>query len=129
MSDICPTGSPDEYRNLLRWNEQGLVPVVAQERDTGEVLMVAWANEEALQQTLETQVATYFSRSRNQLWVKGESSGYTQQIHEIRTDCDGDVLLYSVSAPGPACHQLRRSCFSHKLHADGSIETDKPVIA
>jgi phosphoribosyl-AMP cyclohydrolase len=127
--DIAPTGQPGEAPALLRWNEAGLIPVIAQAHDTGEVLMFAWADRAALAQTLATRVATYFSRSRGGLWVKGETSGFKQQVVEVRADCDGDCLLYRVDAPGPACHQLRRSCFSHRIDADGGVHTDKPVIA
>lgn len=129
MADIAPTGKPAEILDLLRWNEQGLVQVVSQERATGEVLMVAWADRAAVQATLATRRATYFSRSRRKLWVKGEESGFLQQVLEVRCDCDGDCLLYLVEAPGPACHQKRRSCFSHRVDADGSVHTDRPVIA
>jgi phosphoribosyl-AMP cyclohydrolase len=129
MTDITPTGTPDELPGLIRWNEQGLVAVIAQEQSTGEVLMFAWANRAAVLQTLATGVATYFSRSRSSLWVKGATSGFTQTIREVRIDCDGDCLLYVVDAPGAACHQLRRSCFSHRIDADGSVHTDRPVIA
>lgn len=128
-ADIAPAGRPGEVEALLRWNAQGLVPVVAQAHDTGEVLMVAWADHAAIRQTLATGIATYFSRSRGGLWVKGETSGFKQRIVEVRADCDGDCLLYRVDAPGPACHQRRRSCFSHRIDADGSVHTDKPVIA
>jgi phosphoribosyl-AMP cyclohydrolase len=127
--DIAPAGVPGELVHLLAWNEQGLVPVVTQDRETGDVLMVAYASREAVLQTLQTRVATYYSRSRQGLWVKGETSGWKQAVVEVRTDCDGDVLLYLVDAPGPACHQNRRSCFSHRIDADGSVHTDKPVIA
>lgn len=129
MPDIVPTGTPAELLKLIRWNDQGLVAVIAQHRSTGEVLMFAWANAEAVSRTLATRKATYFSRSRGGLWVKGETSGFVQQILEVRIDCDGDCLLYVVDAPGAACHQLRRSCFSHRVEADGSVHTDKPVIA
>lgn len=128
MADIAPTGSPDEAFALLRWNEQGLVQVVAQDASTHEVLMVAWADREALKRTLASREATYFSRSRNAIWVKGETSGHRQRVREVRSDCDGDCLLYLVDAPGPACHQLRRSCFSHRIDGDGSVHTDRPVI-
>jgi phosphoribosyl-AMP cyclohydrolase len=127
--DIAPTGMPGEVENLLNWDANGLVAVVAQDHQTHEVLMVAWANREALRQTLTTGVATYYSRSRKGLWVKGETSGFKQQVIEIRTDCDGDCLLYRVDAPGPACHQLRRSCFSNRIDRDGRVVCDKPVIA
>ena len=126
--DIHPTATPGEIAALLTWNDAGLVPVIAQEAATGEVLMFAWANREALAKTLATGKATYFSRSRGGLWTKGETSGFVQKVLEVRTDCDGDCLLYRVEAPGPACHQLRRSCFSHRVDADGSVTTDQPVI-
>jgi phosphoribosyl-AMP cyclohydrolase len=126
--DIVPAGRPGEVEELLRWDGAGLVTVVAQAHDTGEVLMVAWADRAALRQTLATGIATYFSRSRNCLWVKGETSGYRQRVVEVRADCDGDCLLYRVDAPGPACHQLRRSCFSNRVDSDGSVRCDRPVI-
>lgn len=129
MSDIAPSGTPGEAERIVHWNEQGLITAIAQERATGEVLMVAWVNKEALAKTLATGLATYWSRSRKKLWTKGEESGYTQRVHEVRLDCDGDAVLYVVDAPGPACHQLRRSCFSHRVERDGSVHTDKPVIA
>ena len=96
---------------VLKRNDAGLVPVVVQEANTASVLMLAWANEEALRQTLETRKATYFSRSRQQLWVKGETSGHTQLVREVRLDCDGDTLLYRVEQTGPACHTGTTSCF------------------
>jgi phosphoribosyl-AMP cyclohydrolase len=129
MADIAPSGMPGEIDSLVKWNEQGLVTAVAQDRASGDVLMVAWADRTALARTLATRKATYFSRSRRKLWTKGEESGYVQQVLEVRVDCDGDCLLYLVDAPGPACHQLRRSCFSHRVEADGSVHTDRPVIA
>ena len=129
MSDIAPSGTPGEVDRLVQWNEQGLVTAIAQDRATGEVLMVAWANREALAKTLASGHATYWSRSRKKLWTKGEESGYLQNVLEVRTDCDGDALLYLVDAPGPACHQLRRSCFSHRVDRDGSVHTDRPIIA
>jgi phosphoribosyl-AMP cyclohydrolase len=127
-ADIRPTGQPNEVASLLHWNDQGLVMAIAQDAGTKEVLMVAWVNREALAKTLETRIATYFSRSRNALWVKGETSSYKQSVVEVRADCDGDCLLYLVDAPGPACHQLRRSCFSNRIDRDGSVHCDKPVI-
>ena len=126
--DISPAGKPDEVAALLNWNADGLIAVIAQAHDTGEVLMFAYANREALALTLTTGTATYFSRSRGGLWVKGETSGYKQRIVEVRADCDGDCVLYRVDAPGPACHQLRRSCFSNRIDGDGSVHCDKPVI-
>jgi phosphoribosyl-AMP cyclohydrolase len=129
MSDIAPAGRAGEVLELLHWNADGLVTVIAQEQSTGEVLMVAWADRAAVAATLATGRATYYSRSRKRLWVKGEESGFTQRILAVRADCDGDCLLYEVEAPGPACHQRRRSCFSHLVGADGSVRTDRPVIA
>lgn len=126
--DIAPAGRPHEIIDILLWNEEGLAPVIAQQYDTGEVLMFAWVTPEAVQQTLASGKATYYSRSRGGLWVKGESSGNSQQVVEVRLDCDGDVLLYRVDSPGPACHQLRRSCFSHRVDSDGSVHTDRPVL-
>ncbi len=128
-ADLIPRGVPGEAAEQLRWNADGLVMAVAQDHATGEVLMVAWVDRAALVATLATGWATYFSRSRKKLWVKGEESGYKQRIVEVRADCDGDCLLYRVEAPGPACHQLRRSCFSQRIDGDGSIHTDRPVIA
>lgn len=127
--DIKPTGNPGEIATLLHWNADGMIAVIAQAHDTGEVLMFAYATREALAQTLATGIATYFSRSRGGLWVKGETSGYKQRVVEVRTDCDGDCVLYRVDAPGPACHQLRRSCFSNRIANDGSVHCDKPIIA
>ncbi|MFL6123405.1 phosphoribosyl-AMP cyclohydrolase [Actinophytocola sp.] len=95
----------------LKRNADGLVCAVAQARGTGEVLMVAWMNDEALALTLETEQATYFSRSRNTLWVKGETSGHTQQVREVRLDCDGDTILLVVDQQGAACHTGARTCF------------------
>lgn len=126
--DIAPRGQAGELEQLLHWNDQGLVPVIAQAHDTGEVLMFAWADREALRHTLSSGKASYHSRSRGGLWVKGETSGYVQRVVEVRLDCDGDCVLYRVDAPGPACHQLRRSCFSNRVDADGSVHCDQPVL-
>jgi phosphoribosyl-ATP pyrophosphohydrolase/phosphoribosyl-AMP cyclohydrolase len=98
---------------------QGLLPVVAQEATTGEVLMLAYANREALERTLETGFAHYFSRSRLALWKKGESSGHLQRVREVRYDCDADTLLYLVEQEGPACHTGARSCFFRVLQKTG----------
>jgi phosphoribosyl-AMP cyclohydrolase len=95
----------------LKRNADGLVCAVAQRRGTGEVLMVAWMNDEALALTLETKRATYFSRSRGRLWAKGETSGHTQQVHEVRLDCDGDTVLLVVDQEGAACHTGAKTCF------------------
>lgn len=95
----------------LKRNQAGLFSAVAQEKSTGDVLMVAWMDDEALARTLSTRKGTYFSRSRQQYWVKGESSGHTQYVHEVRLDCDGDSVLLIVDQEGPACHTGTHSCF------------------
>ncbi|MCP2319786.1 phosphoribosyl-AMP cyclohydrolase [Nocardia amikacinitolerans] len=95
----------------LKRNEAGLVAAVAQERGTGDVLMVAWMDDEALARTLESRKATYYSRSRQQYWVKGETSGHTQYVHEVRLDCDGDTVLLVVDQEGAACHTGTHTCF------------------
>ncbi|GAA5059280.1 phosphoribosyl-AMP cyclohydrolase [Nocardia callitridis] len=95
----------------LKRNDAGLVCAVAQERDTGAVLMVAWMDDEALARTLKTRRGTYYSRSRQQYWVKGETSGHTQFVHEVRLDCDGDTVLLVVDQEGAACHTGTHTCF------------------
>ena len=104
----------------LKRNADGLVCAVAQRRGTGEVLMVAWMDDEALHQTLTTRQATYFSRSRGRLWVKGETSGHTQYVHEARLDCDGDTILLTVDQTGPACHTGTPTCFTEVLPLSAS---------
>ena len=115
----------------IRWDRDGLVPVVAQERGSGDVLMVAWMNREALAATAERGEAVYWSRSRQRLWHKGEESGHVQQVHEIRTDCDADVVLLSVTQlghdPGIACHTGRHSCFFRRLDG-GRWQAVEPVL-
>jgi phosphoribosyl-AMP cyclohydrolase len=101
----------------VRWNAEGLVPAIVQQRDTGEVLMLAWVDDEALARMIDTGRGTYWSRSRQEYWVKGETSGHTQQVHEIRLDCDGDTLLVTVDQQGAACHTGDRTCFdAHVVH-------------
>lgn len=95
----------------LKRTADGLVAAVAQERSTGAVLMMAWMDDEALARTLETRRATYYSRSRQQYWVKGETSGHTQYVHEVRLDCDGDTVLLVVDQQGAACHTGTHTCF------------------
>jgi phosphoribosyl-ATP pyrophosphohydrolase/phosphoribosyl-AMP cyclohydrolase len=102
----------DSWLAGVRFGADGLVPVVAQESRSGDVLMVAWANREALERSAATGQAHYYSRSRGALWRKGEASGHTQAIREIRIDCDGDTVLYRVEQTGPACHTGSRSCFA-----------------
>jgi phosphoribosyl-AMP cyclohydrolase len=101
--------------DALTFDERGLVPVVVQDVEDGEVLMVAWANREALARTLAGGRMVYWSRSRKQLWRKGDTSGHTQHWEELRVDCDGDVLLARVHQEGPACHTGERTCFHRRL--------------
>ncbi len=101
----------DKVLKELTFDAQGLIPVIAQESGTGEVLMFAWMNREALEETLATGQMCYWSRSRETLWRKGESSGHRQQLQRLRTDCDGDVLLAEIEQHGAACHTFRKSCF------------------
>ena len=116
------------WLDQIRWNENGLVPVIAQDFKTGKVLMFAWMNRDALQLTDDSKQAVYFSRSRNKLWRKGEESGHTQKVHEIRVDCDEDVILLKIEQIGGiACHTGRNSCFFKKLE-NGSWNIDEPVI-
>ena len=104
--------------SAVRFGADGLVPVVTQESRSGDVLMVAYANREALERTLSTGLAHYFSRSRGRLWQKGETSGHIQRITEVRLDCDGDAVLYRVEQTGPACHTGTRTCFSTVISGD-----------
>lgn len=119
MSD---TSNLPQWLDAVRWDAHGLVPVIAQEQHTGDVLMFAWMNREALAKTAELKRAVYFSRSRNKLWFKGEESGHVQQVHDIRLDCDNDVVLLKVTQlghePGIACHTGRHSCFFQQLDGD-----------
>ncbi|TXS93906.1 phosphoribosyl-AMP cyclohydrolase [Parahaliea maris] len=112
----------------LKWNEQGLVPAIAQDWQTGEVLMLAWMNREALELTVREGRAIYWSRSRGALWRKGESSGNVQQLKELRIDCDADTVLMKVEQVGDiACHTGRRSCFYQRLE-NGEWQVTDPVL-
>jgi phosphoribosyl-AMP cyclohydrolase len=115
----------------IKWDAQGLVPAIAQEAESGDVLMFAWMNREALAQTLASGRAVYFSRSRAKLWFKGEESGHVQIVHEVRLDCDADVLLLRVTQtghePGIACHTGRHSCF-FRVFKDGAWQSTAPVL-
>lgn len=112
----------------VKWDAQGLVPVIAQEKDTGDVLMFAWMNREALALTAETGHAVYWSRSRGRLWHKGEESGHTQKVLELRVDCDKDVVLLKIEQIGGiACHTGRRSCFFNRLENAGWQDVE-PVL-
>ena len=117
-----------DWLDQLKWNEDGLLPAIAQDRDSGEVLMLAWMNREALQLSEQHQRAVYWSRSRQKLWFKGEDSGHRQRLSEIRIDCDADVILLQVEQVGGiACHTGRRRCFFRVLR-DGAWEIDEQII-
>ncbi len=119
------------YLDAITWDAQGLVPVIAQEQGSKDVLMFAWMNREALQKTVELGRAVYFSRSRKKLWHKGEESGHVQLVNEIRVDCDADVVLLTVTQqghdPGIACHTGRHSCFFSLLQ-NGQWQPVEPVL-
>jgi phosphoribosyl-ATP pyrophosphohydrolase/phosphoribosyl-AMP cyclohydrolase len=108
----------------LKWNEAGLVPAIVQNARTGEVLMLAWQNREALERTLQTGKATFWSRSRNQIWEKGGTSGNVQHVRAVRVDCDADAVLLRVDPAGPACHTGERTCFFRGL--DGAPDAGPP---
>jgi len=115
----------DTWLNRIDWAADGLVPAIAQDAASGRVLMVAWMNREALKRTVQSGEAVYWSRSRKKLWHKGEESGHTQKVKEIRLDCDGDVVLLQVEQGGGiACHTGRASCFFSKLENGSWVETD-----
>ena len=120
------------WLNKVKWDEHGLVPVIVQEVGSNDVLMFAWMNREALARTVELGEAVYWSRSRKKLWHKGEESGHIQKVHEIRLDCDEDVVLLKVTqADGIACHTGRHSCFFQKFEGDeknGDWKTVEPVL-
>jgi phosphoribosyl-AMP cyclohydrolase len=120
-----------DWLDAIRWDRDGLVPVVAQELGTNDVLMLAWMNREALAATAACGEAVYWSRSRGRLWHKGEESGHIQKVHEIRLDCDADVVLLKVTQlghdPGIACHTGRHSCFFRR-HDNGRWQEVEPVL-
>ncbi|MBE0505801.1 MAG: phosphoribosyl-AMP cyclohydrolase [Marinospirillum sp.] len=118
----------DEVLDQLAFNDQGLITAIAQQADTGEVLMLAWMNRESLEITLKEGQACYWSRSRNQLWRKGESSGQVQWLKGLRVDCDGDALLLLVDQQGPACHTGRRSCFYFDLNGERLKVLNEPLV-
>jgi phosphoribosyl-AMP cyclohydrolase len=114
-----------DWLDEVKWDEQGLVPAIAQDAQTGKVLMAAWMNRDALAQTAAGGEAVYWSRSRQRLWRKGEESGHTQSVLELRLDCDGDVVLLQVAQHGGiACHTGRERCFYRKLQSDQWVETE-----
>lgn len=120
-----------DWLDQVKWDAQGLVPVIAQEAGSGDVLMFAWMDREALRRTVELGRAVYFSRSRGKLWFKGEESGHVQTVHEVRLDCDNDVVLLQVTQqghdPAIACHTGRHSCF-FQVYRDGQWRTVEPVL-
>jgi len=113
----------------IAFDANGLVPAIAQQHDTGEVLMMAWMNADAVRETLATGRVCYFSRSRNRLWRKGESSGQTQHLKDFRIDCDGDTLLLLVQQDGVACHTGRRNCFFRAVRDSGLAEIAAPEVS
>ena len=112
----------------LRYNSDGLVPAVVQDATSGEVLMLAYMNQESLARTVSTGLATYWSRSRKSFWVKGESSGHTQKVRSISVDCDADTILLKVDQTGPACHENYRSCFFRDLVEDELRPNETPKL-
>lgn len=119
---------PAALEEAVSFDDKGLVCAVAQQHDSGEVLMVAWMNRDALAETLASGQVCYWSRSRGKLWRKGESSGQTQKLIELSIDCDGDTLLLHVDQKGVACHTGRRSCFYRAVAEDGSLKEVLPVL-
>ena len=105
------------FLEALKFDAAGLIPAIAQQHDSGEVLMLAWMTREAVEETLATSRVCYWSRSRQKLWRKGETSGHVQRLVEMRLDCDGDTLLLRVDQEGPACHTGERSCFFRRIEA------------
>lgn len=112
----------------LRYDAAGLIPAIAQDADTGEVLMMAWMNKDAVSKTLTTRKVTYWSRSRQAFWVKGETSGHTQELIELRMDCDKDCLLAIIKQVGPACHTNRRSCFYTRVDQGAEQILSDPIV-
>lgn len=120
-------GNADALLSAVKFDSKGLVPVIAQDRTTGVVRMLAWANAEALRATVCNGLATFWSRSRNELWEKGKTSGNSMRVHDVRLDCDGDAVLYIVDANGPSCHTNATSCFFRSVTASGLSADDGPA--
>ena len=118
----------DAVLDAIAFNQDGLVPAIAQQHDSGEVLMMAWMNREAVLETLASGRVCYFSRSRGRLWRKGETSGQIQHLRELRVDCDGDTLLLLVEQEGVACHTGRRNCFFRALRGGELVEIAAPLM-
>ena len=119
------TEESTNLNEVLRFNTDGLIPAIAQEAETGTVLMMAWMNAEAVAETLATGRICYWSRSRAKLWRKGETSGHEQHLVDFRIDCDGDTILLTVTQKGPACHTGRPNCFYRRHVADGRLVIDQ----
>lgn len=120
---------PAALAQALCFDARGLIPAIAQQHDSGEILMMAWMNAEAIAETLASGRVCYFSRSRNGLWRKGETSGQVQHLKEMRLDCDGDTLLLLVDQSGVACHTGRRNCFFRAMRNGALVEIAAPLIA
>jgi len=118
-----------ELEKLLKFNEDGLIPAIAQQHDTGEVLMMAWMNKDAIAETLETGKVCYWSRSRQSMWRKGETSGNQQKLIHFRLDCDGDTILLLVDQVGAACHTGRRDCFFYEPTKTGVDIISEPIMS
>ena len=133
MNDIANLGpsapSNDPILDAIRFDANGLVAAIAQQHDTGEVLMMAWMNTESIRETLATGRVCYFSRSRGRLWRKGESSGQAQHLKDLRVDCDGDTLLLLVHQDGVACHTGRRNCFFRAARDGALVEIAAPEVS
>jgi phosphoribosyl-AMP cyclohydrolase len=117
----------NEFLAALKFDAQGLIPAIAQQHDSGEVLMLAWMNRAAIEETLATGKVCYWSRSRQSLWRKGETSGHWQRLVDLRVDCDQDALLLKVDQKGVSCHTGRRACFFHRV-VEGKAEIVEPVL-
>ena len=123
---ISIDATPDQL-DAVRFDHAGLVPAIAQDAESGEVLMLAWMNAQSIAQTLETKRVTYWSRSRKKFWVKGETSGHLQHLVDMRIDCDRDCILVTVKQDGPACHTNRRSCFYTSVTDGNETELMQPM--
>ena len=122
MSETLSDATIDEVVNALKYNDDGIVPAIAQQHDTGEILMMAWMNKDSVAETLRTGRVCYWSRSRKKLWRKGESSGQVQTLKDFRWDCDADTVLMQVHQEGVACHTGRRNCFYLAVREDAVVE-------
>ncbi|MCP4394153.1 MAG: phosphoribosyl-AMP cyclohydrolase [Alphaproteobacteria bacterium] len=118
----------DNIIKHIKFNEQGLVPAIAQQFDSQKVLMMAWMNKESVEETIKTKTVCYFSRSRNKQWRKGETSGHTQKLVDLRIDCDGDTLLLLVNQIGAACHTGRETCFYKAMRGDNVEKICDPLV-